>query len=248
MSGTASVGDPPSLDSQRTTKPCWACKAVPLNTNIQADHTTHCFKPKDLLMIPHRVAIALQNDGWYLRNDIIWHKPAPMPESVRDRCTRAHEYVFHLSKSERYFWDAAAIAEPFADERMGNPGKYQRTTAAERKHVNDRQDGGFLNNGSGWNEDGAAAGRNARTVWTIGPEPFRDAHYAVMPSELASRCIKAGSREGDTVLDPFAGAGTTLLAADRLRRNAIGIELNPANVEMGRDRVTGDAGLFAEVA
>lgn len=163
-------------------------------------------KHKDLIGIPWRVAFALQADGWYLRSDIIWHKPNPMPESVTDRPTKAHEYVFLLSKSARYYYDSEAIAEQ-----------------AE------------LNT------------RNARTVWAITTKPFKGAHFATMPSELAERCIKAGSASGDMILDPFGGAGTTGLVADQLGRNATLIELNSTYAAMARARIADDAPLFVEV-
>jgi DNA modification methylase len=171
-----------------------------------------------------------------------------MPESVEDRPTSSYEMVFLLAKAGRYFYDAEAIAEPFADERMGNPGAYQRTTAAAKGQNNDRQDGGFLNNGGGWNADGAATTRNARNVWAIATQPYAGAHFATMPPDLAERCIKAGSRPGDTILDPFGGAGTTALVADRLQRHAILCELNPEYARLARERLTADAPLFAEVA
>jgi DNA modification methylase len=204
------------------------------------------YKPKDLLGIPWLVAFALRADGWWLRSEIIWHKPNPMPESVRDRPTSAHEKVFLFAKSERYFYDSEAVREPFADERMGNPGRYKRTSQASKGSNRDRQDTGFLNNGAGWNTDGRAAGRNIRNVWTIAPRPYAGAHFAVMPPELAERCIKAGSKPGDTVLDPFAGAGTTALAALNLGRRAILIELRAEYVDMARERL--GMPLFTEAA
>jgi DNA modification methylase len=196
-------------------------------------------KPKDLIGIPWRVAFALQADGWYLRQDIIWHKPSPMPESVRDRCTKAHEYVFLLSKSERYYYDADAVSEPAThagrvrdytgDQKCNHADtKLQRTMPRGRRIVGDT--------------------RNRRSVWTIASEPFSGAHFAAMPPALAELCIKAGTKPGDTVLDPFGGAGTTGLVADRLQRDAILLELNPDYAEMARQRIRGDAPLFAEVA
>ncbi len=205
-------------------------------------------KPKDLIGIPWRVAFALQADGWYLRQDIIWSKPNPMPESVTDRCTRAHEYIFLLSKRERYYFDAEAIAEPFADERMGNPGAYTRTSSKSKGACNDRQDLGFLNNESVWNADGDKTSRNRRSVWTVTTQPYSEAHFATFPPALIEPCILAGCPKGGTVLDPFGGAGTTGLVADRLGRNATLIELNPEYAAMIRARVTKDAGLFAEFA
>jgi DNA modification methylase len=162
------------------------------------------YKPKDLLGIPWMVAFALRADGWYLRKDIIWHKPNPMPESVRDRPTTAHEHVFLLTKRAAYFYDADSIREE-------------------------------------------PIGANARDVWTIATQPYSGAHFATMPPALAERCIKAGSKPGDTIVDPFGGAGTTGLVADRLGRNALLIELNPTYAAMARERIALDAPLVGEV-
>jgi DNA modification methylase len=202
---------------------------------------------KNLIGIPWRVAFALQADGWYLRQDIIWSKPNPMPESVTDRCTKAHEYIFLLSKSERYYYDAAAIAEPFADERNGNPGIYARTSQAAKGANRDRQDTGFLNNGGGWNADGARSVRNKRSVWEVTTQPFSEAHFATFPPALIEPCILAGCPKDGTVLDPFGGAGTTGLVADRLQRNAILIELNPEYAAMAEHRIKDDAPLFVQL-
>lgn len=172
------------------------------------------YKPKDLIGIPWRVAFALQSDGWFLRQDIIWDKPNPMPESVRDRCTKSHEYVFLLSKSERYYFDADAIAEKAASVGGGHSFGKQRhdaTGTGQQSRTYERP---------------VYEKRNARSVWRIATKSYSGAHFAVMPESLALRCIKAGSREGDTILDPFAGSGTTLKVAIEMGRNAVGIELN----------------------
>lgn len=177
-------------------------------------------KPKDLIGIPWRLAFALQADGWWLRSDIIWHKPNPMPESVTDRPTKAHEYLFLLTKAERYYYDAQAIAEDSLNAgklvmnnngKNGQMGKYGQTRE------------GFLK------EEGVlvAATRNRRSVWTVATEPTPYAHFATMPTALVEPCILAGCPVGGTVLDPFAGSGTTLRVAVNLGRNALGIELNP---------------------
>jgi DNA modification methylase len=204
-----------------------------------ARKTSAGLKPKDLVGIPWRLAFALQADGWWLRSDIIWAKPNPMPESVTDRPTKAHEYVFLLSKRARYYYDADAVREPGRDwgERDRSNSKHNTEgmrAAGQRPHTG-------LKNGD------ATAGRNLRTVWTIPTHPFPEAHFATFPPKLVEPCIKAGSRVGDTVLDPFLGSGTTALVADRLGRDAIGIELNPTYAEMARKRIAGDCPMFAEV-
>ena len=169
---------------------------------------------------------SLFEPGWYLRQDVIWSKPNAMPESVTDRPTRSHEYVFLLSKSARYFWDANAVAETgvIAAGTKAAKGSVDR---ASTPGVNSRPPEYKVYNGV----------RNLRTVWTIATEPYAEAHFAVFPEALAERCIKAGSRRGDTVLDPFAGSGTTLAVAERLGRDSIGIELNPAYIAMAERRI-----------
>jgi DNA modification methylase len=192
-------------------------------------------KDKDLLGIPWMVAFALRADGWWLRQDIIWHKPNPMPESVTDRCTKAHEYLFLLTKSARYFYDAAAIAE---EAERGDAGsRFDQGKTAQ--HQLDRQASGARI------DDGR---RNARSVWPIATQPYSGAHFATMPPALAERCIKAGSRPGDMVLDPFGGAGTTGLVADRLGRSATLIELNQEYARLARERITADAPLLVGAA
>lgn len=181
-------------------------------------------------MIPAMVALALRADGWFLRSDIIWAKPNPMPESVKDRPTNAHEHVFLLAKAERYFYEAEAIRERAVGAAGGAPAK----SVAARLAVG----GGDIGLRSGW---AGSSHRNARNVWTIPPRPFRGAHFAVMPPDLAERCIKAGSRPGDAVLDPFFGAGTTGVVARSLGRSCTGIELNPAYAEIARARLGADA-------
>jgi DNA modification methylase len=188
-------------------------------------------KPKDLVGIPWRVAFALQADGWYLRQDIIWHKPNPMPESVRDRCTKAHEYVFLLTKSPRYYYDANAISET----AKGGSGVRKRST--NFKKAGSHRLG---NHGKGLDEIICNGTRNRRSVWTITPNPYKGAHFAVMPPDLVEPCIKAGCPVGGTVLDPFAGSGTTLAVAIKLGRNSIGIELNAEYIELARARIQGE--------
>ncbi|RVL38054.1 site-specific DNA-methyltransferase [Sinorhizobium meliloti] len=184
-------------------------------------------KPKDLIGIPWRVAFALQSDGWYLRQDIIWNKPNPMPESVRDRCTKAHEYIFLLSKSPRYYFDAEAILEPFADERMGASGARASKYSAD----------GAMRNDGGVTSAPTRSGRNRRSVWTVSTKPFKGAHFATFPPDLIEPCVLAGCPTGGTVLDPFGGAGTTGLVAKQHGRNAVLCELNPEYAEMARGRI-----------
>lgn len=193
-------------------------------------------KQKDLIGIPWRAAFALQADGWYLRQDIIWHKPNPMPESVRDRCTKAHEYLFLLAKSERYYFDSEAIAEPFADERKGNPkggGRYVRDAFA---YAGPNAQSG-LQKGE-WNSDGLKTARNRRSVWTVAPKPYKGAHFATFPPALIEPCILAGSRPGDVVLDPFMGSGTTAQVAEILGRRWLGCELNQAYAQLQDARLS----------
>jgi len=198
------------------------------------DKSAHA-KPKDLLGIPWRVAFALQADGWWLRSAIVWAKPNPMPESVTDRPTSSYEMVFLLSKSATYFYDADAIREPSEYSGPPKPGK-QAQIASTGLSVHTGQLG-----------IGNPDGRNCRNVWTIATQPYSGAHFATMPPDLAERCIKAGSRSGDTVLDPFGGAGTTGLVADRLGRRAVLIELNPEYAGLATGRIVDDCPLFASV-
>jgi DNA modification methylase len=219
--------------TQGQTGQCADRTAAAQNVRFRAEtRMPEGFKPKDLMGIPWRVAFALQDDGWYLRQDIIWSKPNPMPESVRDRCTKAHEYLFLLSKSARYYFDADAIAEPATGEAPGNKaptkggreyedGAIEHRTAANLHHI------------------GARDTRNKRSVWTIPTQPMREAHFATFPEALVEPCIRAGSRPGDTVLDPFLGAGTTALVAEREGRQWIGCELNPDYAAIAERRLRG---------
>jgi len=191
-------------------------------------------KPKDLVGIPWRLAFALQADGWYLRQDIIWSKPNPMPESVTDRCTKSHEYVFLLTKSRQYFYDHEAIKEP----STGKSGTWSEKTHKAR-----------IGHGT-FNKEyiPAADGlRNKRDVWTVNTKPFKGAHFAVMPEALVEPCILAGSAAGDTVLDPFTGSGTVGMVALRHNRNFVGTELNPEYAELAVNRIYNDAPLLNEI-
>jgi hypothetical protein len=217
-------------------------------------------KPKDLIGIPWMLAFALRTDGWYLRQEIIWHKPNPMPESVSDRCTKAHESLFLLSKSPRYYFDAYAIAEPAS---RGDAGS-SFTDGATAIHQMGRSRG---RSGNKERKPGSARGcpegtssnvcgsvpwegetRNKRSVWSVPTQPFKEAHFATFPPALVKPCILAGCPTGGTVLDPFGGAGTTGLVADRLQRQATLIEMNPVYASMASERLKRDAGLFANVA
>ena len=199
-------------------------------------------KPKDLVGIPWRVALALQVDGWWLRSDIIWAKPNPMPESVMDRPTKSHEYVFLLSKSARYYFDQEAIREPFNyPERKYNPDTSDHKTAHLKEQGN-RSTAGLHDGRTQYGNP--EKGRNIWTVWTITTKPmpkiFGAEHFATFPPEIPERCIKAGCPKDGTVLDPFFGAGTTGLVALRLGREFIGIELNPKYCEMAKKRIFGE--------
>lgn len=219
---------------------------------------------KQLLMMPARLAIALQEDGWILRMDNVWHKPNPMPESVTDRSTKAHEYLFHFAKSRRYYYDAAAVAEIAVsagepksarvpcnwDTENGTHGRIHkkgRGSGNKRRDIPSDDGRGIPNDHMGrgvpWE---CKPTRNRRSVWTIATKPFRGAHFATFPPKLIEPCILAGCPEGGTVLDPFGGAGTTGLVAERLGRNAILIELNPAYAQMARERINADSPLFTE--
>ena len=194
-------------------------------------------KPKDLVGIPWRVAFALQADGWWLRQDIIWAKSNPMPESVTDRCTKSHEYLFLLSKRERYYFNAEAIAEPCetpmdSKARCGFGSKDGKCDTMEYSHSNET--------GKRWNKTET---RNKRSVWTVTTKPCADAHFATFPPDLIKPCILAGCPLGETVLDPFSGSGTTGMVALELGRKAILIELNPEYVELAQGRCNVTPGL-----
>lgn len=194
-------------------------------------------KPKDLCGIPWRVAFALQADGWWLRQDIIWAKPNPMPESVTDRCTKAHEYIFLLTKSERYYYDAEAVKEEAITVGDNRAGRTDNTQTFGRNGDDSRKPTGVPTQST----------RNKRSVWSIATQPFSEAHFATFPPEIPETCIKAGCPEDGTVLDPFNGAGTTGLVAARLQRNYIGIDLNLKYHQMAERRIVDDAPLFNRV-
>jgi len=181
-------------------------------------------KPKDLVGIPWRVAFALQDDGWYLRSDIIWHKPNPMPESVRDRPTKAHEYMFLLAKSRKYYYDADAVREPC-------------TGAGWAKSHADKAGHGNGATGHDIRFGCHPLGRNRRDVWTIPTRPYKGAHFATFPPALVEPCLLAGSRQGDTILDPFGGSGTVGAVATAHGRDAVLIELNPEYISLIEERI-----------
>jgi len=220
-------------------------------------------KPKDLIGIPWMLAFALRADGWYLRQDIIWHKPNPMPESVRDRCTKAHEYIFLLSKSDRYFYDAEAIAQPLAEsskQRLSQPnlanqkgsdrvpGKTNGNMKAVgprfggNKYGDDGREESRTKSGNQW--DGGSGKANRRSVWTVATRPYKGAHFATFPPALIEPCVLAGSRLGDIVLDPFMGSGTTAVVALRHGRQYLGCELNPDYGPLQQQRIEKYKDLF----
>lgn len=201
------------------------------------------YKPKDLIGQPWLVAFALRTDGWWLRQEIIWAKPNPMPESCRDRFTKAHEHIFLLSKSERYRFDVDAIREPAETAERKGPRRSYKAGSSSSMHTGEHQQmtGGFA--GLPLNP----LGRNKRSVWSVPTAAFNGAHFATFPPNLIRPCILAGCPAGGVVLDPFGGTGTVGLVADRLQRDAVLIDLNDAYVEMQRRRLEGDAPLFAEV-
>ena len=190
-------------------------------------------KEKDLLMIPNRVAIALQEAGWYIRSEIIWHKPNPMPESVKDRPTSCHEKIWLITKNKKYYYDADAIKEK---------------TLTFDSNIRDR-DTTKLNNTPGRSKMGGLKEnnyltKNKRNVWTVTTKPFKGSHFATFPKDLIEPCIKAGCPENGTVLDPFGGAGTTGIVSALNNRNAILIELNPEYIKIAEDRIEKELGLF----
>jgi DNA modification methylase len=304
----ASLGNARGLD----------CESANRGLSVLERTRNDTFKEKDLCMMPARVALALQADGWWLRSEIIWHKPNPMPESVTDRPTSSHEKIYLLAKSQRYYYDVEAVKEPYSDvsiARLSQPNFENQTGGPKDTLTGNRSHKKTLNNQHEKLMRQEKLGRNIRNVWTVATQPFPGAHFATFPPALIEPCIKAGTSEkgccpkcgalwmrdverttelrddlkgsafdrgktrdrdggdrtqaGDryktqivgwspscdcglaevpcTVLDPFGGAGTTGLVADRLKRSAILIELNPEYADMARKRIQMDAGMFAEV-
>jgi len=204
---------------------------VPANRRDQVG-----LKTKDLIGIPWRVAFALQADGWYLRQDIIWHKPNPMPESVEDRCTKAHEYIFLLTKNPRYYYDNEAIKEKatYSDHHnryhTKGSGRAENNKNADNIAGDNRGLRGLMNESDGT--------RNKRSVWTVTTKPFKGAHFATFPPDLIEPCVLAGCPEGGIVLDPFTGSGTTCVVSLKHGRNFVGTELNPEYIKIATDRIT----------
>jgi DNA modification methylase len=204
-------------------------QSVAINNKIKG------LKSKDLVGIPWRVAFALQSDGWYLRQDIIWHKPNPMPESVTDRCTKAHEYIFLMSKSANYHFDSEAIREDAVTDLENKilPRGTQSYGVASGETKSNPQRGHI--NGYGYSEKGK---RNKRSVWSVTVKPYKEAHFATFPTELITPCVLAGCPKDGTILDPFGGSGTTGQVALENGRNAILLELNPKYIELAKQRIS----------
>ena len=228
-SGLAALSE--RCDGNRRNGDNWATVCGDMHGFTRPDACACGLKPKDLVGIPWRVACALQADGWWLRQDIIWHKPNPMPESVRDRCTKAHEYIFLLTKSTRCYYDATAIAEP-AVVGFNGSSFTSASDLATRANVSLKP-------------RAEKPTRNRRSVWTITPKPYREAHFATFPPEIPRLCISAGSRPGDTVLDPFAGSGTTGMVALELGRVPLLVELKAEYCEMTQTRCGGRLRLYS---
>ena len=226
-----------TLGGQKQTRP----------TDDRAMMRSAGLKTKDLVGIPWRVAFALQADGWYLRQDIIWAKPNPMPESVTDRCTKSHEYLFLLTKSAKYYFDNEAIKEPSSSF---NPNAKSEASAVSNIDGN-MSERGVTRTTEGLSMKTQAEKtketRNKRDVWTIATKPFKGAHFAVMPEALVEPCILATSRPDDTILDPFTGSGTVAVVALRHGRNFIGIELNPEYANIAQQRINESNPLFNTV-
>lgn len=216
--------------TDKTTPPTAKVGSTRKTVEARGDRTQRApsgLKDKDMIGIPWMLAFALRADGWYLRQDIIWHKANPMPESVRDRCTKAHEYVFLMSKGPRYYFDAEAMKEKGSGRVPGNK-KVQKIDSS-------RNDGGKTGIFSAQQKPQLT--RNKRSVWTVATRPYKGAHFATFPPDLIEPCILAGSRPGDIVLDPFNGSGTTGQVSLQHGRKYLGLELNPDYVQLTKDRL-----------
>lgn len=211
------------------------------------------YKKKDLIGIPWLLAFALKNDGWYLRQDIIWNKPNAMPESVKDRCTKSHEYIFLFSKQAKYYFDHEAIKEPAVGFNnippAGSKGTFKPNSRLRKGNSRTFRGGGAYTKGQSFNNsaeanreshgntDNTAGLRNKRSIWNVATQGYKEAHFATFPEKLIEPCVFAGSKEGGIVLDPFLGSGTTAVVAKKHNRKYIGIELNPKYAEMAERRV-----------
>ena len=212
-------------------------------------------KRKDLMGIPWILAFALRDDGWYLRQDIIWEKPNAMPESVKDRCTKSHEYIFLFSKQSKYYFDHEAIKEPAVGFNnivlAGSKGTLRPNGRLRKGNSRTFRGGGVYTKGQSFNNSAEAKReshgnsenitglRNKRSVWAVATQGYKEAHFATFPEKLIEPCVLAGSKEGGIVLDPFLGSGTTAVVAKKHNRGFIGIELNPEYVEMVKRRLEG---------
>ena len=213
-------------------------------------------KRKDLIGVPWLLAFALRNDGWYLRQDIIWEKPNAMPESVKDRCTKSHEYIFLFSKQSKYYFDYEAIKEPAVGFNSivpaGSKGILRPNSRLRKGNSRTFRGGGVYTKGQSFNNsaeimreshgnnENMTGLRNKRSVWTVATQGYKEAHFATFPEKLIEPCVLAGSKEGGVVLDPFLGSGTTAIVAKKYNRGFIGIELNSEYVEMAERRLEGD--------
>lgn len=251
-------------------KGAWKNKKIQKEVYIPDPDSPQCLmnkvpiglKPKDLMGIPWRVAFAFQEDGWWLRQDIIYSKPNPMPESVADRCTKSHEYIFLLSKSEKYYYDQESIKEPASystEERksrsrdgnkrlIGNGVNAIHPKKSDKQRGHSRRHAGFNERWDHMTREEQCSGmRNKRSVWTVATRPFPEAHFATFPEELIQPCILAGCPEGGIVLDPFGGSGTTAVVASSFSRNSVLIELNQDYIQMSIKRIKDRNSLFTDI-
>ena len=208
------------------------------DTYADKNYEDHNIKSKDLIGIPWLTAFGLQQDGWYLRQDIIWEKPDCMPESVNDRCTKSHEYIFLFSKSKKYYYDLEAIKEEAIHKMAVMPGVGgKKYTQDDNPHYQTKSGKQFLSYGK----------RNKRSVWTVNTANYKGAHFAIYPTDLIKPCILAGCPESGTVLDPFGGSGTTGICAYNNGRNAILVELNKSFIDIAKERIGKEHGLFSSL-
>ena len=237
-------GQPSKNSIQHNAKGTYNLKPTPKNTlNLL---------PKNLMMMPARIALAMQEKGWILRSEIIWVKPNPMPESVKDRPTSAHEKIFLFAKQKKYFYNYIAVQTPIKDslQKRLNQRSFNTQTGGEKDtKEGNRSHRKVLENlkKNLKKQDNHELGANLRNVWEISTKPYKEAHFATYPPDLIEPCIKAGTKIGDTILDPFGGAGTTALVANRLQRDAISIEISPEYAEMQRKRLIKDNGMLSDV-